>query len=105
MAIFGHVTPIATGPTDGLPSFDELACALLLTVPQLAFVVGLVTWTWTEAPGPRFAGPNVRTPAEIVHAPVVPAASIAQLRPAPVGKVSETVALCAVPAPVFDSVM
>jgi hypothetical protein len=32
----GRLTVIATGPTDGLPSFVELAAALLLTVPQVA---------------------------------------------------------------------
>ena len=41
---------IATGPTDGLPSFVEVAAALLLTVPQVAAVIRLVMWTWTLAP-------------------------------------------------------
>src|SRR6266404_9489544 len=100
-----QLTVIATGPTDGLPSFVEVAAALLLTVPHEAEVVGLVMWTWTLAPAARSTAPKLRMPPDRVHAPVVPAASIAQLRPAFVGTVSLTVTPRAVPAPVFVSVM
>src|SRR5712671_1836482 len=103
-----QLTVIATGPTDGLPSFDELAAALLLTVPQVAAVVGLVMWTWTLAPAARstpLAPPKLRMPPDRVHVPVVPAASIAQASPAFVGTVSLTLTPWAVPAPVFVRVI
>ena len=64
---------MAIGPTAGLPSLVLSAVALLLTVPQVAPVVGLVTWTWTEAPAARDAGPKPRTPPAIVQPGLEPA--------------------------------
>src|SRR5882672_11033051 len=100
-----QLTVMLTGPTEGLPSLVEPTLALLATVPQLAEVVGLVMWTWTEAPGARLAGPKPRTPAAMFQEPVVPPASMAQLRPPLVGSVSATLTPVAVPAPVLVSVM
>ena len=91
-----------------MPSFVDVAAALLLTVPHEADVVGLVMWTWTLAPEARstpLAPPKLRMPPDRVHVPVVPAASIAQLRPAFVGTVSLTLTPWAVPAPVFVRVI
>src|SRR6266436_3434524 len=86
-------TMIGIGPALGLPSLLVVAEAVLLTVPQVAEVVGEVMWTWTEAEGARSTGPKWRTPAVML-----------QLRPALVGTVSETVTLRAMPAPVLVTV-
>src|SRR6266704_2302405 len=99
--VVGQLTMIGTGPTDGLPSLLIVTEAELLTVPQVAGVVDEVMWTWTEAPGARSAGPKCRTPAVMVQVPVVVPASMLQLRPALVGRVSETATFRAVPAPVL----
>src|SRR6266436_4161177 len=104
IVMLAQLTVIGTGPMVGLPSLLVVALALLSTVPQVAAVVGEVMWTWTEAEGARSTGPKCRTPAVMVQVPVVPPASMLQLRPALVGRVSETVTLRAVPAPVLLTV-
>src|SRR5260370_818598 len=78
--------------------------AELLTVPQVAEVVGEVMWTWKEAPEARSTGPKLRFPAVSVQLPVVLVPSMLQLSPALVGSASETVTLRAVPAPVLLTV-
>src|SRR6476646_4963114 len=77
-----QLTTIGTGPTVGLPSLLEVTEALLLTVPQVALVVGLVMWTWTLAPAARSAGPKLSTPALIEKPALELAASMVQLSPA-----------------------
>src|SRR4051794_7522369 len=94
-----QLTVIAIGPTVGLPSLVEPAEALLLTVPQLAEVVGLVMWTCLLARGARVPKAHERTPAAIEQPVSELAASIAQLRPAVVGRVSPSVTPVALPAP------
>src|SRR6266704_2638082 len=99
-----QLTVIGIGPTEGLPSFVVVTEAELLTVPQVAAVVGEVMWTWNETVGARSTGPKWRTPVVMVQVPVVPPASMLQLSPTLVGRVSETVTLRAVPAPVLLTV-
>ena len=67
--------------------------------------VGEVRWTWALAAGARSPKLQVRMPLAIVQPAVEPAASIDQLRPAFVGRVSVTVTAVAVPAPLFVAVM
>ncbi len=96
---------MAIGPTEGLPSLVLSAVALLLTVPQVAPVVGLVMWTWTEAPAARDAGPKPSTPPAIVQPGLEPAASMLQARPGGVvGSVSLTVSPVTAPAPLLVTV-
>src|SRR6266571_3935719 len=104
MVMTAQLTMIGIGPTEGLPSLVVVAEAELLTVPQVAEVVGEVMWTWTEAPGARSTGPKCRTPAVMVQVPVVAPASMLQLRPELVGRVSETVTLRAMPSPLLATV-
>src|SRR5258708_1876870 len=104
MVTTAQLTMIGMGPTFGLPSLLVVAEAVLLTVPQVAEVVGEVMWTWTEAEGARSTGPKCRTPAVMVQVPVVAPASMLQLSPALVGTVSETVTLRAMPSPVLVTV-
>src|SRR6266851_2540621 len=99
-----QLTMIGTGPAFGLPSLLVVTEAELLTVPQVAEVVGEVMWTWNETVGARSTGPKWRTPVVMVQVPVVLRPSMLQLSPALVGRVSETVTLCAVPAPVLVTV-
>src|SRR5712691_11010062 len=99
-----QLTVIPIGPTLGLPSLLVVTEAELLTVPQVAEVVGEVMWTWKEAVGARSTGPKWRTPVVMVQVPVVPPASMLQLRPELAGRVSETLSLCAMPAPVLVTV-
>src|SRR5437764_133784 len=80
---------MATGPADGLPSLSEREVAELDTVPQVAAVVALVMWTWKVAAAAMSTGPKLNTPAVLVQVPVVPPASMDQLRPVLVGRVSE----------------
>src|SRR5216683_8286877 len=91
MMTLAQLTVIGIGPTLGLPSLLVVVEAELLTVPQVAEVVGEVMWTWTEAEGARSTGPKWRTPAVMVQLPVVLVPSMLQLSPALVGTVSETV--------------
>src|SRR5947208_973119 len=84
---------------DGLPSLSEREVAELDTVPQVAAVVALVMWTWKVAAAAMSTGPKLNTPAVLVQVPVVPPASMDQLRPVLVGRVSETLTLRAMPAP------
>src|SRR6266446_4870519 len=101
MVTLAQLTVIGTGPTLGLPSLVVVAEAVLLTVPQVAEVVGEVMWTWKEMPEARSTGPKCRTPVVMVQVPVVPPASMLQIKPELVGRVSETVTPVAVPAPVL----
>src|SRR6266853_640031 len=104
MVTTAQLTMIGIGPALGLPPLGVVAEAVLLTVPQVAAVVGEVMWTWKEAVGARSTGPKWRTPVVMVQVPVVLAPSMLQLRPELVGRVSETVTLFAVPAPVLVTV-
>src|SRR5258708_2786742 len=81
MVTTAQLTMIGIGPTLGLPSLLVVAEAVLLTVPQVAEVVGEVMWTWTEAEGARSTGPKCRTPAVMFQFPVVAPASMLQLSP------------------------
>src|SRR5258707_8881114 len=99
MVTAAQLTMIGIGPALGLPSLVVVAEAVLLTVPQVAEVVGEVMWTWKDAEGARSTGPKWRTPAVMVQLPVVLVPSMLQLNPALVGTVSETVTLRAVPPP------
>src|SRR5260370_771694 len=99
-----QLTMIGIGPTLGLPSLLVVTDAELLTVPQVADVVGEVMWTWKDAEGARSTGPKWRTPVVMVQVPVVAPASMLQLSPELVGRVSETVTPVAVPAPVLVTV-
>src|SRR6266478_1266840 len=99
MVTTAQLTMIGIGPTLGLPSLLVVTDAELLTVPQVADVVGEVIWTWKDAEGARSTGPKWRTPAVMVQLPVVLVPSMLQLRPVLVGRVSETVTLFEVPAP------
>src|SRR5437899_561412 len=96
-----QLTVIATGPTDGLLSLVVVTLALLLTVPQVAGVVGEMMWTWKVAPGARSSGPNFSTPATIAPLRFVHPASMLQAVPAFVGSVSLTMTLRAMPAPLL----
>src|SRR6266481_8168123 len=104
MVTTAQLTMIGIGPALGLPSLLVVAEAVLLTVPQVAEVVGEVMWTWTEAEGARSTGPKLRFPAVSVQLPVVLVPSMLQLSPALVGTVSETVTLRAMPSPVLVTV-
>src|SRR5260370_439948 len=99
-----QLTMIGIGPTEGLPSLVVVTDAELLTVPQVAEVVGEVIWTWKEAPEARSTGPKLRFPAVSVQLPVVLVPSMLQLSPAVVGTASETVTVRAMPAPVLLTV-
>src|SRR6266853_2066590 len=99
MVTTAQLTMIGIGPALGLPSLVVVAEAVLLTVPQVAEVVGEVMWTWKEAVGARSTGPKWRTPVVMVQVPVVPPASMLQIKPELAGKVSETVTPVAVPGP------
>src|SRR5260370_840281 len=101
MGTMPQLTMIGIGPTEGLPSLVVVTDAELLTVPQVAEVVGEVMWTWKEAEGARSTGQKWRTPVVMVQLPVVLVPSMLQLSPALVGTVSETVTLRAMPAPVL----
>ncbi len=83
---------MAIGPTEGLPSLVLSAVARVVDRAAAGAVVGLVMWTWTEAPAARDAGPKPSTPPAIVQPGLEPAASMLQARPGGVvGRVSLTV--------------
>src|SRR5438093_1273037 len=73
------------------PSLEVLTEAELFTVPQVAEVVGEVMWTWVLAPPARLAGPKDSTPALMAPPELDPPASMVQLSPALVGRLSDTV--------------
>src|SRR5437773_1419434 len=104
MVTVAQLTTIPTGPTEAEPSLEVVTEAELFTVPQVAEVVGEVMWTWVLAPPARSAGPKCSAPEEMVHPELDPPASMDQLRPALVGRVSVTVTPLAVPTPVLDTV-
>src|SRR5258706_16401696 len=65
----GQLTVIATGPTDGLPSFVELAAVLFFKGPQVPAVLGPVPWPRTSEPAARstpLAPPKLRMPLDRV---------------------------------------
>ena len=101
----GQLIRMLTGPADGLPSFELVAEAVLLTTPQVAAVVGEEMCTVRLAPEARSPKSQLRTPDAIPQsaAPVPP--SIVQLRPAFEGSVSVRVTSRATPAPLFVTVM
>src|SRR6266853_4361308 len=80
MVTTAQLTMIGIGPALGLPSLVVVAEAVLLTVPQVAEVVGEVMWTWKDAEGARSTGPKWRTPAVMVQLPVVLVPSMLQVR-------------------------
>src|SRR5437763_1678810 len=96
------------GGVVGLPSLVVVTEAVLVTVPfgqgAVAAVVGLVMWTWTEAPGPRsvVGPPKCRVPPEIVQAGS--AGLTVQTRSVLVGRVSLSVTSWAVPGPLSSLV-
>src|SRR5437660_741281 len=104
-----HSTVMGTAPVFGLPSLLVVAEAVLTTVPfghgAVAAVVGLVMWTWLEAPGARSAGPKLKELPVRVQVPVVCAPSMDQDKSAFEGTVSETVTPWAVPRPLLVTVM
>jgi len=105
MVTFGQLTVIEVGPALAVPSFPVVTLALLVTVPHDAKVVGEVRCTWALALGASVPKLQVRTPVVIEHPAVEPAASIDQLRPALVGRVSVTVTFVADPAPLLVAVI
>ena len=74
-------------------------------VPQLAEVVGLVMWTCLLAPAARVPQLQVSVPAAIEQPVSLPAASMVQLRPALVGRLSVSVTPVALPAPLLVTVI
>src|SRR5260370_1112287 len=101
MVTLAQLTVIGIGPTLGLPSLLVVTEAVLLTVPQVAEVVGEVMWTWKEMPEARSTGSKFRSQAVMLELPAFPPRPTPQLSPALVGRVSETVTPVAVPAPVL----
>src|SRR5438105_319150 len=100
----GHVTATEALACD-VPALPVVTLALLLTVPHDATVVGEVTWTCLlalEAISPKL---HVRMPVVIEQPVSLAPVSTDQLVPAVVGRVSDTVALVAVPAPLLVAVM
>jgi hypothetical protein len=85
-------------------SVPAVTVAVLLIVVQLACVVGEVRWTCLLAFDARSPKLQVSVPL-VMEQPVSEPAAIDQLRPAVVGRVSETVTAIAVPAPLFVAVM
>ena len=88
-----------------VPSLPVRTVAVLLIVLQLARVVGEVRCTCLLAFDARSPKLQVRVPLVIEQPVSEPVASIDQLRPAVVGRVSETVTAVAVPAPLFVAVI
>ena len=62
-----------------------------------------LTWTVAEAPEARLPKLQVRVPLEMEHPET--AGETDQVMPVPVGRTSDRVTLCAVPAPAFDTEM
>ena len=104
MARFGHLTWMEAEAL-ALPSLVVVTSAVLLTVPQLALVVGDVMWTCLLAPLPRVPKLQERTPLEIEQPVSDPPASIDHVIPALVGSVSETATPVADPVPLFVTVI
>ncbi len=98
----GQRTVIVVGPALAVPSFVVPALALLLTVPQLAVVVGELRCTVALPAGASEPKLQVRTPAVIVQPAT--AGEIVQLVPAGVGRVSVMVTPVAVPVPLLVTV-
>src|SRR4051812_41015926 len=102
-----HSTVMGTAPVVGFPSLLVVAEAVLTTVPfghgAVAAVVGLVMWTWLEAPGTRSVpGPPKLSVVPMMFQPGEELApSIVQTRPGLVGSGSDTVTSWAVPVPLL----
>jgi hypothetical protein len=102
----GQFTVIDVLPEDPFPPLELLYVAVLLTVPQVADVVGEVIWTVVELPDAIDVDGHVRIPPPMVQAltqPVWPA--IVQVRPPLVGRVSLSVTPVAVAGPAFETVI
>ena len=89
------------------PSLVVVTFAVLSTgeLAAVAEVVPEVMCTVKDAPEAMSPKEQDRTPAEMLHPELDPPASMDQDRPALVGRVSVTVTLWAVPAPVLDTVI
>src|SRR5205085_2745018 len=105
-AMVGQFTVMLTGPALAVPSLPLPADAELVTVPQLAAVVAEITWMSMWAPLARVAKVQLSTwlPAAPVMAQPLTAGDRLQLRPALPGRLSATVTVLAVPAPVLLTV-
>jgi hypothetical protein len=101
---FGQLTVIVA-LSESAPSFDVVTFAVLSTEPHVAAVVGDVMCTCLLPPAAMVPKLQVRTPAAMEHPESLPAASIVQLRPASVGRVSVTVTPEAEPAPLLLAVI
>src|SRR5438045_6147030 len=88
-----------------VPSLPVLAVAVLLIVPHEVMFVAEVRCTCLLALDPRSPKLQVRAPLEMEQPVSLPAASMVQLVPAVVGRVSDTVTAVAVPAPLFVAVI
>src|SRR5437763_1265282 len=88
---------------DGEPSLVELACAVLLIVPQLSLRVGEEMCTEREAPLARSPKPHDSTPAAIAQSGL--SGSSVQLRAPPAGSVSSRVTPRAMPSPLLVTVI
>src|SRR5258707_1416285 len=91
MVTAAQLTMIGIGPALGLPSLLVVAEAVLLTVPQVAAVVGEVMWTWTAAVGAGCNGQKLTLLAAIVQMPASFWTTILQLSPALVGTAPEPI--------------
>src|SRR5260370_14615170 len=89
MVTTAQLTMIGIGPTEGLPSLVVVTDAELLTVPQVAEVVGEVMWTWKWAGRASCTGPKWITPVGMVQLPVRLLPSLLQLTPALLATVSD----------------
>src|SRR4051794_16832135 len=95
---------VTDAEAESVPSLVVVALPVLSTAPHVAGVVGLVMWTWNSASlaiVTPLAPPKLRMPPASDHVPVVPAASMDQLRPAFVGTVSVTLTPNAEPGPLL----
>src|SRR5579864_8465554 len=104
-----EVSPVLPGGLESPePSLLVVKCARLsiVPVPHVVRSVGLVMWTVKLAPASRSVGPQVNTPAGMVHAGVVGVwEATLQDRPVLVGRVSVMVKPWASPAPALVAVI
>ena len=98
---------MVTMPVDTCAAFDASAMPVLLTVPQVAEVVGEVMWTDALAPAARSKPlpPQVRTPVAIAQDQPPVVARTLQFRPGLVGSVSFITTSKALPSPLFVTVI
>src|SRR5438270_233451 len=99
---------VVGGPEVPEPSLVVVKLAWLDSVPlghgAVAAVVGLVMWTWLEAPAARVAGPKLSVVPVMDQPASEWAASMLQDRPGLVGSGSETVTPVALPVPALWTV-